>query len=126
MCVVRNPVSLRCTVFLPLTLPITIFAAPGPRWNRPPGSRPVGQDTVLTDGKERREFGGQTYVLESPLRLGKLIIAMRHCERAGQPKIVNACQYDVTGTECVDLVVTDLAVIAQLTVAPLVVDLWTA
>jgi hypothetical protein len=47
-----------------------------------------------------------------------------HCERGGQPKIVGACTYDVTGTECVDLIVTDLAVIERLTEAPLVVDLW--
>jgi 3-oxoacid CoA-transferase B subunit len=88
-------------------------------------------------------IGGAMDLLVKP---GKLIIAMWHCERAGQPKIVNACQYDVTGTECVDLIVTDLAVIerdgrglvlrecapgfepadiARLTEAPLVVDLWT-
>ena len=87
-------------------------------------------------------IGGAMDLLVKP---GKLIIAMWHCERSGQPKIVNACQYDVTGTECVDLVVTDLAVIerdgrglvlrecapgfepadiVKLTEAPLVVDLW--
>jgi len=87
-------------------------------------------------------IGGAMDLLVKP---GKLIIAMWHCERTGQPKIVNACQYDVTGTECVDLVVTDLAVIeregrglvlrecapgfepadiVKLTEAPLIVDLW--
>lgn len=87
-------------------------------------------------------IGGAMDLLVKP---GKLIIAMWHCERAGQPKIVNACQYDVTGTECVDLIVTDLAVIERdgrglvlrecapgfapadirrLTEAPLIVDLW--
>jgi 3-oxoacid CoA-transferase len=76
---------------------------------------------------------------------GRLIIAMRHAERSGEPKIVPDCQYPVTGTECVDLVVTDLAVlerderglvlrecapgfspgdIRQLTGASLVVELW--
>lgn len=33
--------------------------------------------------------------------------------RSGQPKIVNTCQCDVTGTGCSDLVVTDLAVIER-------------
>jgi 3-oxoacid CoA-transferase len=87
-------------------------------------------------------IGGAMDLLVKP---GKLIIAMWHCERAGQPKIVNACQYDVTGTGCVDLIVTDLAVIeregrglvlrecapgfapadiVRLTEAPLIVDLW--
>jgi 3-oxoacid CoA-transferase len=76
---------------------------------------------------------------------GRLIIAMRHAERSGQPKIVRECQYAVTGTCCVDLVVTDIAVVErderglvlrecapgfspadvrQLTDAPLVVELW--
>jgi hypothetical protein len=71
--------------------------------------------------------------------------AMRHAERTGQPKIVGECQYPVTGTGCVDLVVTDLAVVErderglvirecapgfspddvrELTGAPLVVELW--
>jgi 3-oxoacid CoA-transferase len=47
------------------------------------------------------------------VRPGKLIIAMRHAERSGRPKIVSTCQYPVTGTGCVDLIVTDLAVIER-------------
>src|SRR6202000_41110 len=89
-------------------------------------------------------IGGAMDLLVAP---GKLIIAMWHCERSGQPKIVNACEYDVTGADCVDLIVTDLAVIeradrglvlrecapgfepgdiVKLTEAPLGVDLWPA
>ena len=80
------------------------------------------------------------------VRPGRLIIAMRHAERSGQPKIVRACQYPVTGADCVDLVVTDVAVLERderglvlrecapgfspddvrgLTEAPLVAELWT-
>ncbi len=55
-------------------------------------------------------IGGAMDLLVKP---GKLIIAMWHAERSGQPKIVNACQYPVTGTRCVDLIVTDLAVIER-------------
>jgi acyl CoA:acetate/3-ketoacid CoA transferase beta subunit len=79
------------------------------------------------------------------VRPGKLIIAMRHAEGSGRPKIVRACQYPVTGTSCVDLIVTDLAVIERderglvlrectagfttadiqrLTESPLVIELW--
>jgi 3-oxoacid CoA-transferase B subunit len=79
------------------------------------------------------------------VRPGKLVIAMWHCERSGRPKVVRHCRYPVTGTGCVDLVVTDLAVIerderglvlrecaagftadevARLTDAPLTVELW--
>jgi 3-oxoacid CoA-transferase len=87
-------------------------------------------------------IGGAMDLLVNP---GRLIIAMRHCERSGQPKIVKACQYPVTGAGCVDLVVTDVAVIERderglvlrecapsfgpedvqkLTEPSLVVDLW--
>jgi 3-oxoacid CoA-transferase len=79
------------------------------------------------------------------VRPGKLIIAMRHTERSGRPKIVRECQYPVTGTGCVDVIVTDVAVlerddrglvlrdcadgfstddVRQLTDAPLVAEPW--
>ncbi len=44
---------------------------------------PVAEDTVITEGKERREFGGQTYVLESPLRLDYALIYAHKADRAG-------------------------------------------
>jgi 3-oxoacid CoA-transferase len=87
-------------------------------------------------------IGGAMDLVVEP---GKLIIAMRHCERSGQPKIVETCQYPVTGSECVDLIVTDVAVVERderglvlrecapgfgpddvqrMTEAQLVVDLW--
>jgi 3-oxoacid CoA-transferase subunit B len=79
------------------------------------------------------------------VRPGKLIIAMWQCERSGQPKVVRECAYSPTGTHCVDVIVTDLAVIErderglvlrecvagftpadvqQLSDAPLTVELW--
>ena len=41
----------------------------------------------------------------------RVIIVMEHVTRQGQPRIVNKCTYALTGRECVDLIVTDLAVI---------------
>ncbi len=41
----------------------------------------------------------------------KVIVAMLHTTRDGKPKIVKKCQYDLTGLECVSLIITDLAVI---------------
>ena len=41
----------------------------------------------------------------------RLIVAMAHTTRDGAPRIVRECAYPLTARRCVDLVVTDLAVI---------------
>ena len=41
----------------------------------------------------------------------RVIIAMEHTDRNGQSKLVRECTYPLTGKECVDLIVTDIAVI---------------
>ena len=41
----------------------------------------------------------------------KLIIAMAHCTREGGPRIVAECEYPLTAPRCVDVIITDLAVI---------------
>jgi 3-oxoacid CoA-transferase B subunit len=41
----------------------------------------------------------------------KVIVCMEHSDRFGKPKVVQECSYPLTATECVDLIVTDLAVI---------------
>ena len=41
----------------------------------------------------------------------KVIVAMEHTTRKGEPKLVKECDYLLTGKACVDLVVTDLAVV---------------
>ena len=41
----------------------------------------------------------------------KLIIAMAHRTREGAPRIVAECEYPLTAPRCVDVIITDLAVI---------------
>lgn len=41
----------------------------------------------------------------------KVIVTMMHTTRNGQPKIVKECKYELTGRQCVSLIITDLAVI---------------
>ena len=41
----------------------------------------------------------------------QLIIAMAHTTRDGDPRIVEVCDYPLTAPRCVDVIITDLAVI---------------
>ncbi len=41
----------------------------------------------------------------------RLVVAMEHTTRDGRPRIVRECSYPLTARRCVDLIVTDLAVV---------------
>ena len=45
----------------------------------------------------------------------QLIVAMAHVTRDGQPRIVETCDYPLTAERCVDVIITDLAVIDVMT-----------
>ena len=42
----------------------------------------------------------------------RIIVAMEHTGKKGNPKVVKECTYPLTARGCVNLIVTDIAVIA--------------
>jgi len=41
----------------------------------------------------------------------KVVVTMHHVDSEGRPRIVNECSMDITGKQCVNAIITDLAVI---------------
>jgi 3-oxoacid CoA-transferase len=54
-------------------------------------------------------FGGAMDLVSNPQKT-KVVVTMEHTDKKGRPKILNQCQFPLTGRACVSLIITELGV----------------
>lgn len=64
----------------------------------------------MVPGQLVKGFGGAADLAASSVAGTQLIVVMEHCTKKGQPKIVEKCDLPLTGSNCVDMIVTEMGV----------------
>ncbi|EME42474.1 hypothetical protein DOTSEDRAFT_36334 [Dothistroma septosporum NZE10] len=54
-------------------------------------------------------FGGAMDLVSNPTKT-KVVVTMEHTDKKGRPKILDQCQFPLTGKACVSLIITELGV----------------
>ncbi len=62
----------------------------------------------IVPGKRVPGMGG---AMDLAVKGKKLVVIMSHTDKKGNPKIVKNCEFPLTAKRCVDLIITDMAVI---------------
>ncbi|WP_084531311.1 3-oxoacid CoA-transferase [Nocardia miyunensis] len=78
------------------------------------GAYQVDQDANLANWTTPAQSGGGIGgAMDLVSGAKQLIIVMEHQDSRGRPKLVRHCDYPLTGAHCVDVVVTDLALLVR-------------
>src|SRR5690606_18488425 len=62
----------------------------------------------------KKIVSGMGGAIELAQKAKKVIVLMDHIDKKGNPKIVSECSLPLTAGQCVDLIITDMAVIEVL------------